>query len=127
MNAHGIYVTDSYVDTQKDEYPYDAFLDEAGTAWERSFNYVFANVINHLDGDSGNYEDLTTALILKVHSSTTEYSFADMSAALNDTSVTIPTNLETEDDYNRKNILCFDFELPDEYELVNVQAHTLNN
>ena len=30
-------------------------------------------------------------------------------------------------DYNRKNILCFDFELPDEYELVNVQAHTLNN
>ena len=127
MNAHGIYVTDSYVDTQKDEYPYDAFLDEAGTAWERSFNYVFANVINHLGGDSGNYEDLTTALILKVHSSTTEYSFADMSAALNDTSVTIPTNLENEDDYNRKNILCFDFELPDEYELVNVQAHTLNN
>lgn len=134
MNAHGVYVTDSYVDTATDAgggqtYPFDAFFAEDATeSWNRSFNYVFANVEKvGKTLPEGDYEltDLTTALLISLNSSAIN-TFESASNVLDSTKIDVPNIDGNAVELDRKYVLYFDIELPDGYYITdNIKDHVI--
>ncbi len=136
MNAHGVYVTDSYVDTATDSgggqtYPFDSFFAEDATeSWNRSFNYVFANV-EEVDKTlpKGDYDykltDLTTALLISLNSSAIN-TFESASNVLDSTKIDVPNTDGNAVELDRKYVLYFDIELPDGYYITdNIKDHVI--